>query len=1011
MADLVFDPDKLVNVIDDAKDAMSANICGESFEEDSVPETWVANRSDALWVSKRHYKHGSQSLCWQWQKGDSIEVMDVYGLADVAKAPRSAFRMWVYNENPLPSQLTLRFGSHDGLREDRYRYQFTFGLNFQGWRGMLVNLNEDVEVNDRGEALEGVMVVAPEDADSGVLFFDIVEFDFERRILGKRSGDMQVPFVNRSDEGHWQQTLKWRLQEPTEPLPDQVLQEEVDAFEIIAQRYDSWMFGEEIDLLQGPMKMRCDALQEYISEGVEAFGKLEIKRADGVVTGVPLFASVSPYGPKITRYAFEKCLIPMVMDYRLNGNADRLQDILDLFDFVHDQGWADGSANESLDHEQNRAGTYMHAVFMMRKELAETGRLARELATMQWSIDMGEIYGEPEKVGTTADRMRSHLLYRLLAVLMMQDDREKLRAMRGLVRWLDNAFLTVPGWAGTFKPDGLGFHHKGIYAGAYSSPAYYGAAQLYHMLHDTPFALSEISRENIRQALLTYRAIANTYEVPTGINGRMPFDHFDLANILAAYAFMALSGEPVDEEMAGVFMRLWKPECEIIQRELICKARVSISYMHTLGSLQMMMDLAAQGYVAEEAPAGHWAKNYGAVSVHRRDEWAVSVKGWSKYVWDYERHTTQNIFGRYISYGAIQIVGSGDPVTQAASGYIEAGWDWSRWPGTTAIYLPLDEVVDLDEDRNRCFSDQPFVGGVSHEGRDGLFAMRLHDTTFDPSFRAHKSVFFFNDLIVCTGSEIENDDRVNVTETTLFQGHLQDVECPIWLNETRVDKFPYDATFSNGGWLLDAYGNGYLVPEGQIVNVTRKRQYSRSNNGRNATENDFATAWIDHGCAPSDASYVYAIVVDATADRMREIAGQYPFEILQQNAQGHIVRHGETVGYVFFIKQDGLDIGALKSVDAPCLIMMREESDHIAMSLCDPDLRLMEEPVPDAGYIRGEMWLYESEMQTVNVHLGGKWDLSGAQDNVRVISHEGDETVLAFDCVDGLTRDVQLRRV
>ena len=161
----------------------------------------------------------------------------------------------------------------------------------------------------------------------------------------------------------------------------------------------------------------------------------------------------------------------------------------------------------------------------------------------------------------------------------------------------------------------------------------------------------------------------------------------------------------------------------VIQRELISKARVSISYIHTLGSLQMMTDLAAQGFDAEHAPVGHWAKNYGAVSVHRRDEWAVSVTGWSKYVWDFERHTTQNIFGRYISYGAMQIVGSGDPVTQADSGYAEAGWDWSRWPGTTAINLPLEKLVDPDEDRNRCFSDEPFVGGVSHQDQNGLFAM------------------------------------------------------------------------------------------------------------------------------------------------------------------------------------------------------------------------------------------------------------------------------------------------
>ena len=157
--------------------------------------------------------------------------------------------------------------------------------------------------------------------------------------------------------------------------------------------------------------------------------------------------------------------------------------------------------------------------------------------------------------------------------------------------------------------------------------------------------------------------------------------------------------------------------------------------------------------------------------------------------------------------------------------------------------------------------------------------------------------------------------------------------------------------------------------------------------------------------------YVYAIVVGATPERMREVAAQHPFEVLQQDTQAHIVRQGKTVGYALFERQEGLDMGALTSVDAPCLIMMREDSDQIVMSLCDPDLRLMKDPVPDAGYIRGEMWYYESEMQTIMARLRGQWDLCDTQEKVRVVSFEENETVLAFDCVDGLTIDVQLGRV
>ena len=90
MADTVFTPDNLVNVIQDAKDVMSAEIRGESFEENDVPDTWTANKPGVLSLSSRHYKHGSQSLCWQWAQGDSIQVTDIYGLADAECEQRSA---------------------------------------------------------------------------------------------------------------------------------------------------------------------------------------------------------------------------------------------------------------------------------------------------------------------------------------------------------------------------------------------------------------------------------------------------------------------------------------------------------------------------------------------------------------------------------------------------------------------------------------------------------------------------------------------------------------------------------------------------------------------------------------------------------------------------------------------------------------------------------------------------------------------------------------------------------
>ena len=63
---------------------------------------------------------------------------------------------------------------------------------------------------------------------------------------------------------------------------------------------------------------------------------------------------------------------------------------------------------------------------------------------------------------------------------------------------------------------------------------------------------------------------------------------------------------------------------------------------------------------------------------------------------------------------------------------------------------------------------RPSPGGVSHRGRDGVFAMELHEhDKYNGSLRARKSWFFFDNRIVCMGSDIEQG-RGGV-HTTLFR--------------------------------------------------------------------------------------------------------------------------------------------------------------------------------------------------------------------------------------------------
>ena len=101
---------------------------------------------------------------------------------------------------------------------------------------------------------------------------------------------------------------------------------------------------------------------------------------------------------------------------RRNGCLASLDKILTLFDFCHEQGWAEGSAIQSLEHETLRSSGYCYAVFLMKKELKETGRLKRELNAMSWYINFRSIF-HYQGQEVTADELSLIHIFPHLAVL------------------------------------------------------------------------------------------------------------------------------------------------------------------------------------------------------------------------------------------------------------------------------------------------------------------------------------------------------------------------------------------------------------------------------------------------------------------------------------------------------------------------------------------------------------------------------------------------------------------
>ena len=268
-----------------------------------------------------------------------------------------------------------------------------------------------------------------------------------------------------------------------------------------------------------------------------------------------------------------------VVDAINDLNGSRKTKIIDLFDYIKEQGWDTGSSLGSMDHELLGMSGFAHSVFLMRNELKTAQKLDDMIKVMKWYTEFGEVYQSPfEFQGTTADKIRTVLLFRLMTVLIMPEDdvpqkREKIRDMDALKRWIENALTISEGLSDFIKPDYTSYHHRLFYGTAYCPSALQTAALISHLLDETVYELNSKIKENLINALKVYRIAAVQYSTPSQIGGRNPkYDQAIIAEHVPAYAYLAMKSPfqrfklgtdtpnlNIDLAEVRMFLRLYQP--------------------------------------------------------------------------------------------------------------------------------------------------------------------------------------------------------------------------------------------------------------------------------------------------------------------------------------------------------------------------------------------------------------------------------------------------------------------
>jgi chondroitin-sulfate-ABC endolyase/exolyase len=221
-------------------------------------------------------------------------------------------------------------------------------------------------------------------------------------------------------------------------------------------------------------------------------------------------------------------------------------------------------------------------------------------------------------------------------------------------------------------------------------------------------------------------------------------------------------------------------------------------------------------------------------------------------------------------------------------------------------------------------------------------------------------------------------------------------------------------------WLVNHLRQGYYVHPGTPLCLQRVRQTSPDHRGHEMTEGDFATTWLDHGCAPGNGSYAYCVVVDVDPDQMGEwsAAMHAPetahYRILRQDNVAHAVVDRETgiTGCVVFDSGPDLAIGSVVAVSKPCLLIFGDDGDGLELSICNPNLNLQpdEPPQTEEFTLYAQEWISNpSQPDAVEITLEGEFALADAPPELTVVSVGNGRTVTECECRHGLTYSARLR--
>ena len=356
-----------------------------------------------------------------------------------------------------------------------------------------------------------------------------------------------------------------------------------------------------------------------------------------------------------------------------------------------------------------------------------------------------------------------------------------------------------------------------------------------------------------------------------------------------------------------------------------------------------LLEAAEQRMLQIQAPSiavspSHTHFYKGDYTLHIRPAYSFNVRTVSRRTVRTEFGNKENLKGKFLPDGSTNIQRSG-----AEYFNIMPVWEWDKIPGITGRDYAADQRTTIEWGERGAGS---FVGGAS----DGKYGATAYQLDYN-EVTAKKAWFFFDDEVVCLGTDINSFAKEPVV-TTINQA---------W-QKGAVKAF-------SGGKLINVSGGlmagdtkwiwhdsiAYYFPDQAKIRLSNEKQKGswnlvNANRSKNTVEGKVFKLWFDHGTDPVKQSYAYIVKPGVSENELTQRKGQADasctvkaINILKNTPEIQAVEHTdlEMVQVVFYEAGSVTTPDFAIAVDQPCVVLIKAiKGTNPVLYLSDPTQKL-----------------------------------------------------------------------